>query len=242
MWRINKRNRRKRGPSISSVSWTLQVGEAFTKVPVQLRERVSDRLEAFYRSQGEPATFVDRYRRMRQHMRKALVHLEVVKRYQEGNYNEDFKKFYIADARRNAMNELKEALRLGDILAGEAPSNRKVTRDRILTRFHMATVTTQLGDSDATAQHLDAVRTMLDELIKPPFSLLHYVDWMGLPNLDAAIADQAWDAGNAPASHDSYEKALKLQNDLLKRRPNDPERTKELERIKERLEKSSPKQ
>ena len=108
-------------------------------------------------SQGEPATFRDRYRRMRQHMRKVLVHLEVVKRYQEGNYNEDFKKFYIADARRNAMNELKEALRLGDILAGEAPSNRKVTRDRILTHFHMATVTTQLGDSDATAQHLDAV-------------------------------------------------------------------------------------
>jgi hypothetical protein len=38
------------------------------------------------------------------------------------------------------------------------------------------------------------------------------------------------------------EVGLKLQNDLLKRRPNDPERTKELERIKERLENSSPKQ
>ena len=75
-----------------------QIGEAFINVSVQLRERVSDRLEAFYRSQGEPATFRDRYRRMRQHMREALVHLEVVKRYQEGNYNEDFKKFYIADA------------------------------------------------------------------------------------------------------------------------------------------------
>ena len=65
---------------------------------------------------------------------------------------------------------------------------------------------------------------------------------MGLPNLDAAIADQAWGSGNAPASHDWYEQALKLQNDLLKRRPNDPGRTKELDRIKEGLENSSPKQ
>ena len=32
----------------------LQVGEAFTKVPVQLRERVSDRLEAFYRAKVSP--------------------------------------------------------------------------------------------------------------------------------------------------------------------------------------------
>ena len=117
-------------------------------------------------AQGEPATFVDRLRRMRQHIRKALVHLEVVKRYQEGNFSEVAKKFYIADARKNAMSELKEALRLGDILAGEAPGNRKVTRDRILTRFHMATVSTQLGDSDATAQHLNAAQTMLDELSK----------------------------------------------------------------------------
>ena len=45
------------------------------------------------------------------------------------------------------MNELKEARRLGNILAGEAPGNREVTRDRILTEFHMATVSTQLGDS-----------------------------------------------------------------------------------------------
>ena len=65
-----------------------QIGEAFTNVPVQLRERVSDRLEAFYRSQGQPATFVERHRRMGQHMRKALVHLAAVKSYEEGNFNE----------------------------------------------------------------------------------------------------------------------------------------------------------
>ena len=106
----------------------------------------------------------------------------------------------------------------------------------------MATVSTQLGDSDATAQHLNAAQTMLDELVKAgPFPLVLYVDWMGLPNLDAAIADRAWDSGDASASHDSYEKALKLQNDLVKRRPKDHERA-ELERIKERLEKSAPKQ
>ena len=91
-----------------------QIGEAFINVPVQLRERVSDRLEAFYRSQGEPAKFRDRYRRMRQHMRKALVHLEVVKRYQEGNFGEGTKKFYIADARKNAMRRTE----------GSAPARR----------------------------------------------------------------------------------------------------------------------
>ena len=45
------------------------------------------------------------------------------------------------------MRELDEALRLGDILAGEAPGNREVRRDRILTLFHLAAVSTQLGDA-----------------------------------------------------------------------------------------------
>jgi hypothetical protein len=219
----------------------VQVGEAFTKVPVQLRERVSDRLEAFYRSQGEPASFVDRQRRMGQHMRKALVHLEVVKRFEEGNFNEAVKKFYIEDARKNAMSELDEALRLGDILAGEAPGNREVTRDRILSQFHLATVSTQLGDSNAAAQHLNSARKMLDELVKAgPFQLVLYVDWMGLPNLDAAMGDQAGDAGDASTSRAWYDKALELQKELEKRRPNDPERREELKRIKERLEKPAP--
>jgi hypothetical protein len=102
----------------------------------------------------------------------------------------------------------------------------------------MATVSTQLGDSSAAAQHLNAARTMLDELVKAgPFSLILYVDWMGLPNLDAAMGDQAGDAGDASASRTWYGKALELQKDLEKRRPNDAERSEELKRIKERLEK-----
>ena len=212
----------------------VQVGEAFIKVPLQLRERVSDRLDAFYRT----VTFEDRHRRMGHHMRKAMVHMAAVQRYQEGSFNEAFKRFYIANERKSAMRELEEARRLGDILAREAPGNRRVTRDRILTRFHMATVSTQLRDSDAAAQHLDAARTILDELVKAgPLSLVHYVDWMGLPNLDAAMGDRAWDAGDASTSHTWYEKALELQKDLEKRRPDDPERAAELKQIKERLEK-----
>ena len=219
----------------------VQVGEAFTKVPVQLRERVSDRLDAFYRSTGQPVTLEDRHRRMGHHMRKALVHLAVVKRYEEGNFTEAAKEFYIKDARKHAMSELGEALRLGDILAAEARGNREVTRDRILTQFHMATVSTQLGDSNAAARHLDAARKMLDELVKAgPFPLVLYVDWMGLPNLDAAMGDQAEVAGDGSASRTWYEKALELQKELEKRRPNDPERKEELKRIKERLEKPAP--
>jgi hypothetical protein len=216
----------------------VQLGEAFIKVPLQLRERVSDRLDAFYRSQGEPVAFEDRHRRMGHHMRKAMVHMAAVQRYQEGSFNEAFKRFYIANERKSAMRELEEARRHGDILAAKDPDQREITRDRILTRFHMATVSTQLRDSDAAAQHLDAARTILDELVKAgPLSLVHYVDWMGLPNLDAAMGDRACDAGDASTSHTWYEKALELQKDLEKRRPDDPERAAELKQIKERLEK-----
>ena len=82
---------------------------------------------------------------------------------------------------------------------------------------------------------------MLDELVKAgPFPLVLYVDWMGLPNLDAAMGDQAEVAGDGSASRTWYEKALELQEGLEKRRPNDPERKEELKRIKERLEKPAP--
>ncbi|MGB9274426.1 MAG: SUMF1/EgtB/PvdO family nonheme iron enzyme [Terrimicrobiaceae bacterium] len=214
-----------------------QIGEAFTNVPVQLRERIGDRLEAFYQSQGEPTTFIDRNRRMGQHMRKAMVHLAVVERYQKGDFTEAAKKFYIDDARKNAMSELEEALRLGDILAGEAPGNREIARDRILTQFHMAMVSTQLEKSEDARRHLNAARTMLDELVKAgPFSLVLYVDWMGLPNLDAAMGDLAWNPDDSSTSRTWYEKALELETALMKRRPADSEHDKELKRIKRRLE------
>jgi hypothetical protein len=220
-----------------------QIEEAFTGVPVQLRERVSDRLDAFYRSQGEPATFDGRHRRMGHHMRRAMVHLAVVKRYQEGTFSEDVKTFYIDVARRDSMNELEEALRLGDILAAEAPDNREIARDRILTQFHMAMVSTQLGDSEAAAQHLNASRAILDELVKAgPFPLVLYLDWMGLPNLDAAMGEHAWNAGDSSTSRTWYEKALELQKALVGRRPNDTGRDAELKQIKERLQQPVPQQ
>jgi hypothetical protein len=42
------------------------------------------------------------------------------------------------------------------------------------------------------------------------------------------------------ASRTWYDKALELQKELEKRRPNDPERKEELKRIKERLERPAP--
>jgi hypothetical protein len=219
----------------------VQVGEAFTDVPVQLRERVSDRLDAFYRSQGEPVTFEDRQRRMGHHMRKAMVHLAAVERYEKENFNQTAKDFYIAQERESASAELKEALRYGDLLAPEAPDHRSVTRDRILTRYHLWALSMQLKDSAAAGEHLGAAREMVNALVKGgPFSVVLWMDWMGLPNLDSAMGDQTADAGDKAGAHGWYQKAEALQNQLLSRRPSDPERKSEMERIKKRVEETAP--
>ncbi|MGA7394534.1 MAG: hypothetical protein WBW78_17900, partial [Terrimicrobiaceae bacterium] len=91
--------------------------------------------------------------------------------------------------------------------------------------------------SEDARRHLNAARTMLDELVKAgPFSLVLYVDWMGLPNLDAAMGDLAWNPDDSSTSRTWYEKALELETALMKRRPADSEHDKELKRIKKRLE------
>jgi hypothetical protein len=219
----------------------VQVGEAFTNVPVQLRERVSDRLDAFYRSQGEPATFADRQRRMAHHMRKAMVHLAAAERYDKENFNPSAKDFHIRQERDSAYAELKEAVRLGDILATEAPDDRGVTRDRILALFQLSTLSTQLSDSDAAGAQLEAARAILEALLQgSPFSIAQYCDWMGLPNLDAAMGDRAFDEGDKAAARAWYQKALALQTRLVARSPGDHDRKAELDRIQKRLRETVP--
>ena len=222
----------------------VQVGEAFTDVPVPLRERVSDRLDAFYRSQGEPATFEDRIRRMGHHIRKGLVHLAAVERYEKENFNESAKDFYIAQERESASSEFTEALRYGELLAAadaSENSHRGVTRDRILTYWYFSGLSLQLKNSAAAAEHLRAARELLDGLVKgSPFSLVLWMDWMGLPNLDAAMGDLAAASGDTAGAHGWYQKAETLQKQLLDRRPTDAERKAEFERITKRVQETAP--
>ena len=61
-----------------------QVGEAFIDaVPVQLRERVTARVDAFYTPEIVALAGFDEHQRMGYHLRKALVHLAAVDRYQK---------------------------------------------------------------------------------------------------------------------------------------------------------------
>ena len=219
----------------------VQVGEAFSDAPLQLRERVSDRLDTFYRSQGEPTNFEDRLRRMGPHMRKGLVHLAAVERYEKENFNQSAKDFYVGQERGSASFEFTEALRYGDLLAAEAPDHRGVTRDRILTHWYFSGLSAQLKDSGAAAEHLRAAREMLDGLVKgSPFSIVLWMDWMGLPNLDAAMGDRAADAGDEAGAHGWFQKAEALQKQLIERRPGDSDRNMELDRITKRMQETAP--
>jgi hypothetical protein len=179
----------------------VQVGEAFTDVPMQLRERIGNRLDAFYRGQGEPTNFEDRQRRMSHHLRKAMVHLTAVRGYEQGNVDPESKASRMREERAFAIAELKEALRYGDLLAAEAPDHRGVTRDRILTHYHLANIFTQLQDAAAAGQHLLAARGLLEAVVmSSPIPLTQEVDWMGLPNLDAAMGDWAANGGDKSAA------------------------------------------
>ncbi len=169
-----------------------QVGEAFVdSVPVQLRERVSARVDAFYREHSTLAT-LDDHEQMGYHMRYAAVHLAAVDRYEKENIAQAAKDAYISWERDAASAELKEALRIGESLAAKTPDDHGVTRDLILTHIDLATLAGQLKDAGAAGQHLDAARALLGALVAAgPFSTVQYIAWMGLPNLDVKAAPSA---------------------------------------------------
>ena len=230
-----------------------QVGEAFIDaVPVQLRERVSAEVDAFYTGHGALAA-LDEQNRMGYYIRKAQVHLDAVKRYEKENFNEAWKNFAIGMERDSAAAALKEALRLGDGLAAQEENKQKrsITRDRILAHCHFAALSTQIGDAKAAKEHLEAARTLLDALVKAgPFSKLQLVDWMDLPNLDAAMGDRASASGDKNAARAWYGKALALQTGLVARRPTQKReevvipkaetREEVLEEIKKHLKETTP--
>ena len=202
-----------------------QVGQAFVDaVPVQLRERVSARVDAFYTEQGG-LTAVGDHERMGYYLRKAQVHLAAVDRYQkDATFNEDAKGVYIGWERASAADALRESLRLGESLARkiENKADRSVTRDRILAHFHLSALSTQLEDSDGAGEHLKAARALLDAMVQDgPFSAVQLVDWMDLPNLDAATGDHAGAEGDQKSAQGWYQKALALQTALVALRPTD---------------------
>ncbi len=219
----------------------MQVGESFTNAPLQLRERVADRLNAFYKAQGEPTTFEDRSRRMHHHMRKAMVHLAAARRYEEyESLNQTAREYYARRERESAEAEFKEAIRLGDLLAAEDPGDHRVTRDQIVSHIRLSALSAQLDHQDAAKEHLRTAREMLEALIRSgPFSRIQWTDWMDLPNLEAAEGDRALERGDKDAARNLYEKALTLQKELVDRRPWDKEREDELEEIRKHIEEIS---
>ena len=222
-----------------------QVGEAFVDaVPVQLRERVSAEVDAFYTEHGSLESF-DEHQRMGNYIHKAQVHLAAVKRYQNENFSQEVKDIYISWERDSGADALKKALRLGDSLAAQVANkdDRGVARDRILAHFLFATLSTQSEDSKAAAEHLRAARALLDALVQAgPYSEAQLVDWMDLPNLDAALGEKAAAEGDKKAAHEWYQKALDLQTKLVARPPGDKTRVEKLEEIKRRLKETAPKQ
>lgn len=235
-----------------------QVGEAFVDaVPVQLRERVSAQVDAFYTEHGALESF-DEHQRMGYYLRKAQVHLAAVERYQKENFDKSWRDTYISWERESGAAALKEALRLGDGLAAQAQNkeNRGIARDRTLAHLLFANLSTQSEDSKVAAEHLQAARALLDALVQAgPYSEAQLVDWMGLPNLDAAMGDKAAAEGDKERAHKSYQKALALQTELVARRPGtearvetpaepskDKTREEVLEEIKKHLKEPAPKQ
>ena len=235
-----------------------QVDEAFVDaVPVQLRERVSARVDAFYTEHGALETF-DEAQRMGYYIRKAEVHLAAVQRYETENFTDTAKNVYISWERDSAEAALKEALRLGDSLSTQTRNKEKrsIARDRILAHFHFAMLEIQLEHAKAVAEHLQAALALLDALVQAgPLSEVQLVDWMGLPNLDAAMGDRAAAEGDKKAAQVWYQKALALQTQLVARRPWDktreqkPEETRiakaktreeVLDEIKEHLKETAP--
>lgn len=218
-----------------------QVGQAFVDaVPVQLRERVSARVDAFYSEQGGLADFED-HERMGYHLRKAEVHLAAIKRYAEAGLTQAEKEVYFAWERNKASTALNEVLRIGDTLVGTAPDDRGVTRDRIHAHLLLAILSRQLRDATAAAKHQHAARALLARATQGgPFKELHYVDWMGLPNLNASEGDLAAEVGDKLGAHQWYEKALALQAQLVDRRPWDESRKAELRRIEQRVKETAP--
>ena len=221
-----------------------QVGQAFVDaVPVQLRERVSARVDAFYKEQGDLAT-IEEHERLGYHLRKAQVHFAAVQRYQDdASFDQDAKDVYIAWERTSAKEALQEALRLGETLAGRAENkdNRAIARDRMLAHFHLAELATQLKDSADASKQLKAARDLLGALVKAgPFSQAQLADWMDLPNLAAAAADLAAKAGDEAGAHAWYGKAVALQTQFVSRRPWEEGRKAELERLQQRLKETAP--
>ena len=171
-----------------------KVGETFgDKVPLQLRELVDTQIDTFYKEHDSLAKIED-HERMRFHIRKALVHFEVMKGYETSHFGA--KAIYSAWQQASADSALKEALRIGQNLAAKSPDDRRITRDLIVTHYYLARFPMKSNDAKGAAAHLRSAQMLFDSLVAAgPFSRAHWVAWMNLPDPDLGA-----NTGNATAN------------------------------------------
>jgi len=210
-----------------------QVQEDFVdSVPVPLRERVSARVDAFYTSHRAALTALGEQEVLRYYLHKTQVHFAAIRRYEGESMPAAAKKVYIRWERNSAAEALQEALRLGESLAQRFPNDHGVTRDRILAHYYLSQLSRQLADKEAAIQHLRDGQALLDELGKNrAVPKVVWIDWMGLPNLDALLGDLLAEEEDTSGAQAAYKTALELQMELATRPNAARDRQEELERL-----------
>jgi hypothetical protein len=94
----------------------------------------------------------------------------------------------------------------------------------------------QEDKSDKEQSALQEADRILSALVaENPFTRAQWVDWMGLPNLNAAMGDAADRRSDSVTALKQYRMALELQRALLLLRPDDKGATKERDRLQDRV-------
>ncbi len=241
---MRKAEQEKKGALVLIRFMDSQVDEAFVDaVPVQLRERVSARVDAFYTAHRAAMAALGEQEILSYYLRKTQVHFAAIKRYEGENFSEAAKDVYKGWERESAGAALQEALHLGDALAQKFPDDRGVTRDRILAHYYFAILSRQLRDGAAASGHLRRAQTLLEDLSNDgAIPKVLWMDWMGLPNLDAAMGDALAEAGDQAGARPWYEKALTLQTALAARPNSGKDRVEELKRLQDLVKTPAPAQ
>jgi len=164
-----------------------QIGDFIDNVPSPLLERLNAKVDTFYKN--HPAlTPRDEHDRMAYHLRTARVHFKAVGLYQKGDYTPEQRKIFLNWEYNSIASELNEALRIGQILAENSPSDVSVTRDLILTNLYLERFYVITGESPRAQDHLARARMLLLTLLNgSPFSLDQWIRWMNLREVVDAI-------------------------------------------------------
>lgn len=171
-----------------------QIVEAFAQsVPLQLRERVNAKVEAFHTEHGLPESMAVG-ELISYYLRKARVHLDSGQRYQNSRMAQKSKNLYILWEHKTAADDLNMAIRLCDTPTAKALGDRGIVRDLILAHYYLAMLSMLSKDAAGSATHLRDAQAIMDGLTKATtFPQAHWLHWMGLPNLEACTGDATSD-------------------------------------------------